>query len=70
MSAYLSSREKVAAPPNMVVYEVVRRVLLGTEVLQWVRPEYVAHQPMRWGLSEAVDLARVSSTQTDLGATY
>jgi len=54
----------------MVVYEVVRRVLLGTEVLQWVRPEYVAHQPMRWGLSEAVDLARVSSTQTDLGATY
>lgn len=39
----------------MVVDEAVR-VVLVSKVLEWIRPQKVAHQTRGWRLSEAVDL--------------
>lgn len=44
----------------MVVDEPVR-VLLVPKLLERVRPEHVAHEPVRWRLAEAIDLRRPRS---------
>jgi hypothetical protein len=44
----------------MVVHEEIVRLLLP-EFLERISPQDIAHQPVGWRLSEAVNLAQVSS---------
>jgi hypothetical protein len=51
----MSSREEVGATPNVIMDEAFIHFLLP-EIFYWIRPQDVAHQPVRRGLAESVDL--------------
>lgn len=46
----------------MVVNEALV-CLFRSKVFQWVRPEQIAHEPMRWRFSKAIDLKGGSGSE-------
>lgn len=51
----INEREEVGASADMIVYKAVGDLLLA-KIFDWVGPENIAHEPMRRGLAEAIDL--------------
>lgn len=62
--------EEIGAAPDVIVDKEFRRLLLA-ELLQWISPEYIAHEAVSRRLAEAINLLMsVSAPSTRSGKTY